>query len=99
MITYFDWLCYHRLLVAIRLSRCFYPLMLISLNLLSVLFLFLGSEGGGYLAVKGSEVGFELFQFVLFAPRLRDYGFELWNIGFEFGRISRSRRNCCQSAA
>lgn len=44
-----------------------------------------GSKFGGNLAVKGGKVGFELLQFIFFAPRLRDYGFELWNIGFEFG--------------
>ena len=44
-----------------------------------------GSEFGGDFAVKGGKVRFELFQLVLFAPLLGDDGFELGNIGFEFG--------------
>lgn len=42
--------------------------LFITLGFLAVLFNFLGSEGGGYFAVEGSEVGFELLQFVLIVP-------------------------------
>lgn len=55
------------------------------LDFLAVLFIMFWSKCGGDFAVEGSEVGFELFQFVLFAPRLRYDGLELGNIGFEFG--------------
>jgi len=41
----------------------------------------LESEGGGNLAVEGGKFGFMLLQFGLLAPRLRDNGFELGNIG------------------
>ena len=56
--------------------------LLLVLN--AIIFLMFGSEGGGDLAVKGGEFGFEGFQFVFFASRLGDDGFELGNIGFEF---------------
>ena len=67
-IANFDWLCYHRFLVAIGLSGSLHSLrLLIALNFLAVLFLLLWSEGGGDFAVEGGKVGFELLQFFLFA--------------------------------
>ena len=35
-----------------------------------------GCKGGGYLAVEGGKLGFELLQLVLIAPSLGDDGFE-----------------------
>lgn len=52
------------------------------LVLFAVLFIVLRSKFGGYLAVEGGEVGFELLQFVLFAPQFGYDGFELGNILF-----------------
>ncbi len=57
----------------------------IPLDFLVFIFIMLGSKFGGNLAVESGKVGFELLQFFLFAPRLRDDGFELGNIGFEVG--------------
>ena len=54
-------------------------------DFLAVFFIMLRRKFSGNLAVKGGKFGFELLQFVLFAPWLRDDGFEVGNIGFEFG--------------
>ena len=59
--------------------------LVISLDFFSVLILFLWSEGSSNLAVEGSEVGFELLQFILLAPRLLDDGFEVGNSQFACG--------------
>ena len=48
----------------------FDPLGVGLLEFLSVLFIMLWSKFGGYFAVKGGKIGFELLQFVLLAPLL-----------------------------
>ena len=55
------------------------------LDFLAILFIVLRNKFGCNLAVEGSEVGFELLQFILLAPRLLDDGFEVGNSQFACG--------------
>lgn len=65
---------------------------------LAILFFLFRCQFGGDLAVESGEVGFELFQPILFAPLFGNDGFELGNVGFESG-FTRFRASliCCQA--
>ena len=59
--------------------------LIIPPNFFAVLVIVLRSKFSGNLAIKGGEVGFELLQLIILAPLFGDDGFELGNVGFEFG--------------